>query len=94
MNTFTEQINQAKQLSEMWTAFVDGHLPTQRQFLVWLTMYDRTIIEKAIQRMGVWSQRFPGKPDDEYVRYASGIMAGEKRKITGASYDGREVSRG
>jgi hypothetical protein len=88
----TQQLEQSKQLSELWTVLIDGHVPTQRQFLIWLSMFDLSIVEKGVQRTAIWSNRNPGKTDDDHVRYASGVMAQTKRDANGASFDGR-VSR-
>ena len=38
---------------------IDGHVPTQRQFLIWLVMYNPAVIEKAIQRAFAKTGRTP-----------------------------------
>jgi hypothetical protein len=90
----TQQLEQSKQLSELWTALIDGHVPTQRQFLIWLSMYDVPIVEKGVLRCAIWSSKNPGKADEDHVRYASGVMANTKRDGVSGSYDGRAVSHG
>ena len=82
-----QQLEQARQLSELWAAMIDGHLPTQRQFLIWLTIYDPAIVEKGIQRCAIWANKPKDRvlADDEYVRYASGVMANAKREAQGVA---------
>jgi hypothetical protein len=72
---------QSQPLIELWKALVGGvdFVPSQRQFLIWLSMYDVATVEKGISRTAVWSERNERKTLLDHIRYASGVMSTTKR---------------
>jgi hypothetical protein len=91
-------IQQSKPLIELWKALVGDEkdfVPTQRQFLIWLSMYDVATVEKGISRTAVWQEstqdlgKAISRTISDYVRYASSVMATAKRDAAA-----KAVSRG
>ena len=76
-------------MSLVWDALMDESipLPSDRQFLLWLTLFDRETVERGISvaaaKVMTVSQKGRQMASDEVLRYASGVMRNVKLKQEG-----------